>query len=295
MPDKANDTILAYARTCFQSFDEQPFHVVDAAICCQMAYLFLEESFENSFSNEGMPVWKLLRAELFKDMCRALPSDEELISLIYAFSANPRYRGARIKYYRDEFDPSISLQFSGVVYSFSETMHFVGYRGTDKSMVGWKEDVLLTSKKAASCQMMAVNYLNGVGAKLKGTIYVGGHSKGGNLASYAAAHCDPRVKERISHVYNLDGPGFPGSELLMPGMAEIRDRVTKIIASPVGMLMQSETEPVWIKTKVIGPMQHFAFNWLVENTAFAESREKAKHSMRIINNINSWVETVSDA
>ena len=82
------------------------------------------------------------------------------------------------------------------------------YRGTDHSVIGWKEDFNMTFCSAVPAQMEAVHYLRKVAHRTEGPLYVGGHSKGGNLAIYAAAHVSPDVQKRIKTVYNNDGPGF---------------------------------------------------------------------------------------
>lgn len=288
--------IIQYTRTCFQTFDQLPFNEVDAAILSQMAYLYIEENFANSYSDEGMSVDQLMRAELFEEMCRALPLQEELTQLIYAFVASPRYRDAKIKYYRNELDANIDLQFAAVVFSFGERMHCVCFRGTDKTFIGWKEDVLLFMAKPASCQKMASNYLNGVGAKLEGDLYVTGHSKGGHLASYASSHCRKDIRDRILRVYNMDGPGFNRFELEHPGMIEIKNRIIKFnpSESPVGDIMLNEVEPIIIKSTRRGFMSHSSFGWQIIDNRFVTTENSNNLPKKIMRNINSWAETASD-
>lgn len=288
--------IIDYASTCFMTFDELPFNEIDAVILSQMSYLYIEENFANNYSDAGMTVDQLMRAELFEEMCRALPLQKELTQMIYAFVASPRYRNARIKYYRNELDPGISLQFAAMVFSFSDQMHCICYRGTDKSLVGWKEDVLLLMTKAVSCQMMSTNYLNGVAEKLKGDLYITGHSKGGHLAAYAAAHCKKEVQDRILQVYDLDGPGFSKQELALPGMKAIQDRIVKFnpVESPVGAIMLDEAAPIIIKSSSKGFMQHNAFTWLIQDNCFIVAEDRSNILKKIVRNINTWAETASD-
>ena len=65
----------------------------------------------------------------------------------------------------------------------------------------------MTSFTLTSSQTMAEAYLR---ARLNtfDTLLVGGHSKGGNLAVYAAAMLPDELFDRIEHVYSNDGPGF---------------------------------------------------------------------------------------
>ena len=54
-------------------------------------------------------------------------------------------------------------------------------------------------------QFAAVEYVNYTIHTGIGKIRMGGHSKGGNLAIYAAVNCASRVQKRIIEVYNNDG------------------------------------------------------------------------------------------
>lgn len=288
--------LIQYVRTCFDTFDQLPFNEVDAAVLSQMAYLYIEENFDNNFSDKGMSVDQLMRAELFEEMCKTLPLQEELTQLIFAFVSSPRYRDARIKYYRNELNSHINLQFSAVVYSFGDQMHCVCFRGTDKTFVGWKEDLLLFKDQATACQMMSVNYLNGVGPKLQGELYITGHSKGGHLASYSASHCQKDIQDRILHVYNLDGPGFNRFELDYPGMLSIKDRITKFnpSESAVGDIMFSEVDSIIIKSAWKGFMSHSAFGWEIEDNHFVTTENSHNLPKKIIKNINARAENATD-
>lgn len=294
--EKNRSELLQYVRSCFQTFDELPFGEVDAAVLATMSYLFIHEDDANVFSGEGIPVCDLMRAEHFDAMCSALPSKEDLIQLIFEVCASPRYRNIRIRYYRNELDPDISLQFAGVVYSIGDSLHVVAFRGTDKTFVGWKEDVLLLMKKNVPAQIMAVKYLNIVGKKLEGGIIVTGHSKGGMLASHAAAHCSREVRDRIVQVYNLDGPGFSEYEIKDPDMLAVGDRIRKITpaGSPVGIIMKSEAEPVVIRSSKHGFMQHDTFGWVIDGMKFERVSGKRNRFRVFMDNIDEWAEDAPD-
>lgn len=289
-------TFNNYAKHFFKSFDEEPFNEVDSAIFSWMSYLLLHEEFSNNFSNEGMPLVNLLHAEYFDEMLKGIYMPEDSFDLMISVISNPRYRDAVIKYYRYENDLDISLQFSAMVFGFKEGFHYVAYRGTDKTIHGWKEDVKLIMSQAAPGQMMAVSYLNGVGSKITGPLIVGGHSKGGNLAVYASAHCNKEIQDRILHIYSHDGPGFLNVELEAEGMKRVKDRITKNVptGSVVGIILRSEVNPKYVHSNAMGPFQHFPGTWEVELNSFLHVKNKKLVSNKIITNINKWAESVSD-
>ena len=57
-------------------------------------------------------------------------------------------------------------------------------------MVGWKEDFNMAFKSPIPSQEEAVRYIEKASLYCNGKILTGGHSKGGNLAVYAAARAE---------------------------------------------------------------------------------------------------------
>ena len=55
-------------------------------------------------------------------------------------------------------------------------------------------------------------------------LYLGGHSKGGNLAMYAAIR-EQTIQPAITRVYNFDGPGFRPSFYERYDCTAILDRI----------------------------------------------------------------------
>ena len=98
---------------------------------------------------------------------------------------------------------------------------YVAYRGTDTSIVGWKEDLYMSFSDLIPSQIDAVSYLEYISKKIKKPIRVGGHSKGGNLAVYAAAFCSKSIQDKIINVYNNDGPGFSEKVIKTEGYKNI--------------------------------------------------------------------------
>ena len=132
-------------------------------------------------------------------------------------------------------------QFGAVTFFPEGCEPVVAFRGTDDSVVGWKEDFRLAFRKPLASQEMSSVYLNQVGCKLPGAFMVCGHSKGGNLAAYAATWAETGVQRRITDIYSLDGPGFLPEVFEGDSYEQIRSRVHRILpySSLVGMLLQN--------------------------------------------------------
>ena len=140
---------------------------------------------------------------------------------------------------------------------------YIAFRGTDGTLVGWKEDFNLSFLPETEGQSRAVRYLNQVGKLVRGVLRVGGHSKGGNLAVYTAACCDREIQDRIETVYSNDGPGFQREMLSNEGYQRILPKVASIVpdTSIIGLLLFSSATHCAVKSSQTGILQHDGFSW----------------------------------
>lgn len=126
---------------------------------------------------------------------------------LYPILANSkRFGKVKITEFINKIELVEEEQFSAITVLLPDKTIYVSYRGTDNTIIGWKEDFNMSFSELVASQTDAVNYLNDIAKKYPNEIRVGGHSKGGNLAVYAAAFCKEEIKKRIIKVYNNDGP-----------------------------------------------------------------------------------------
>ncbi len=246
--------IIDYANLQDVSFSQRPFGEVDSLLLSQLAYLHLE-----SFAGVHL-------ADLY-DMLQGKVEDvapahvEETRALLLALGRSPRLGAVRIEEQRTTFDPATSCQYSATLFWLGDA-YYLACRGTDGTLVGWKENLDLMYKEDTAAQEHAVGWLNQLHS---GRLIVGGHSKGGNLALYAAAFCDPEVQSRILAVYDHDGPGFMPSVCSRPGYSAIVRRVHKTVPEMCvfGHILVDEIPYTVIKADGNNIYQHFPFNWQV--------------------------------
>ena len=114
-------------------------------------------------------------------------------------------------------------------------------------------------------QLEAVAYLNDLVFLPQTHLLVGGHSKGGNLAVFAAAGCDEALQNRISAVFSNDGPGFDRAFLDGPNYRRILDRVHLLIpqSSIIGRLLEHEGDCRVLHSDDSGLGQHDLYTWQV--------------------------------
>ncbi len=203
-----------------------------------------------------------------------------LVPLLRRLPETPRFRDLMLRCFVRRALPAMTEQFSALTVSIPDGTHYVSFRGTDDTLYAWKEDCMMALSGAIPAQRDAADYLMRTAAVLDGVLRVGGHSKGGNLAVYAAAQADAAVQERIGIVYNNDGPGFAAEFLSSPGYLRIREKLLTLLPqySIVGTLLEQETNCTVVRSSRFGVAAHDGFNWGVRGTAFLRCADMSRSS-----------------
>ncbi len=267
--------ISDYVTQMQATFDEVPFGAVDSLVLSQLSYCRLEFAVQNDrgwmdWLRRGYTIKDFFRNEYFDKIFFDGITDAENLNLMAFVCASRRYRDLIIRDIVGDSDDDREMQFGAMIFQLSSDTDFVAFRGTDGSMMGWKEDFNLSYMNEVPSQSAAVEYIqrnygrgNFAGRKRK--LYIGGHSKGGNLAVYGALMSDPEIHSRILGVYSLDGPGF--RDEVQAKLDRVRDAnqmpIHKLVpqSSIVGMLMQNDDRYRVVKSDAFGIMQHVAFSW----------------------------------
>ncbi len=310
-------TMVDYIKTKYETFLQDPFNEIDGLVLAQASYFdikgmvgeFKEEDFEketgglnrmfkswwHNISNVKTPFSALYKAEKFDDMLLHTSYEVSNREILYAACASPRFRDVLISCFSYKLDKETSEQFSAVTFTLPSGETIVAFRGTDSTVVGWKEDFNMTYLSAVPSQLSATRYLNIVGRQAKGDIYVVGHSKGGNLAVYAGASVDKEVQDRIKIIYDYDGLGFMSGIFDEEQKSAIQDRVIKIMpeGSIVGVMLESIGAIKVIKSNKVGIMQHEAASWEVEGNEFIKSDSVTNRVKYIDKTLNTFINNLS--
>lgn len=283
--------ILNYAENKRDSFEKSPFNRIDAIILCWLSYYTYPDYLKGKksvalkdFEKYGLLPDKQMYAEAF--------SPRKSKKLFRLLSCNPRFENVKFCDYRDERDEAQEKQFAAICIRFTKGKYFVAFRGTDPSFTGWKEDFNLAFCYPVPAQSTAVEYLKGEMLKYPdGQFYSGGHSKGGNIAVYAAVNADKELQKRIVTVFNFDGPGFINDVYVEDGYENIADRIIKIVpqSSFVGMLLETRDCYSIIKSRNLSVLQHDPFSWEVKNDDYCYLKDRSKFSKRLERAINNWI------
>jgi hypothetical protein len=187
------------------------------------------------------------------------------------------------------------MQFAAVTFDLPDGTHYVAFRGTDSTIVGWREDFNMAFESPIPAQSAAVKYLAEAAAATTGPLIIGGHSKGGNLAVYAAAHADAEIQSRIRLIYSFDGPGLDDATMASEGYAGIASRIRSFVPqqSVVGLLMTYHPEYTVVKSDGVGLLQHDSFTWQVLGTGFIAVTELDVSSQLVDQTVHAWLSQVS--
>jgi len=293
-----SDTIIGYVKEYGQySFREAPMNDVDSLVLCQFCYLKFDGMVPDVRQNgRSVSIGDLAMHEDYENLFADERFEKDNRALFEVMLQSRRYGELRLNCYINIIEKEWETQFSAVTFLLEDGTLYIAFRGTDETIVGWKEDFNMGFLSPVPGQAYSVKYLNMVTAKLHKPFYIGGHSKGGNLAIYSAMNCRPKIQERIIKIYNMDGPGFRAEVLEECRYDEIADKVVKILpqSSMVGMIFEQDIRYRVVESKSFGFAQHNPYKWRVKNGKFIEQR--GIYESRAMKNrvFNEWILTLDE-
>ena len=271
-------------------FSQVPPGPVDALIFSALSYLHfggsVTERPDIPISLRDAAV-EFFEAECPEGHCRVKTD----LSLLQAAAETERFGSTLLLQYRNILIPEEETQFAAITFLLDSNAAFVAFRGTDYTLTGWKEDFNMTFQESVPAQRLAARYVADVSARYPIPLYLGGHSKGGNLAVFSAVKSSPEVQNRIRTVYNHDGPGFTDYIMNDPAYLEILPRICTIIpqSSVIGMLLEHREPYMVVKSKQIGLLQHDFYSWLLDGPAFIPMEEVTADSKFLDRTIKEWL------
>ena len=220
---------------------------------------------------------------------------KEIVKLFRDLKDTKRFRNVNMAAYVNEIDTEREIQFSATTFFPGDGSAVVTYRGTDDTLVGWKEDFNMSFLSVVPAQIAAKEYLNRAAQSFDGPLYVTGHSKGGNLSVYAAVHAEREAQDRIVQIWSNDGPGFSKeiveSEAYLRMYRLIRSFVPE--SAVVGMLLEHTENYMVVKSKQTGLLQHNGLNWEVMGGSFVHVARVTSESKRIDRTMRQWIASLT--
>lgn len=265
---------------------------VDSLVLSQFAYLKFDGMVPGLFDNKpSVTLEDIYAHEEYEKLYADVRFAKENRALFEAMRESVRFGDMKVNCYINIIEQEWETQFSAVTCILGDGTLYILYRGTDESMVGWKEDFNMAFLSPIPGQAYSVKYLNIVTGFLKKDFYVGGHSKGGNLAIYAAMNCNKKVQDRIIRVYSMDGPGFRPETLKRGAFEAIAERTVKILphSSLVGMIFEQNMDYLVVDSKGLGLAQHDPYTWLTEKGSFLYIEDISQYRKFMDRTMNEFI------
>lgn len=281
------------------TFAQDPFNEVDSVILSRSGFI----DFQDIVPPPGSPDTVTFREamERFdampeKDWYIGAIISEDTLNLARVAAQCPRYADAQLFAYENMVDEDKEMQFAAVTFRLSDGTLFVCFRGTDDTIVGWKEDFNMMFLSHIPAQERSAAYLNEVAHQCpRGDIITGGHSKGGNLAIWSAVHAEGDVRRRLVRAYSNDGPGFTKEMLESSAYLEIRDKCMNYVpqSSLVGMLRENDGNYRIIYSGESALLQHAPFSWAVERNQYVYLEERSAFGEHSDAAMRLWLDSMT--
>lgn len=279
------------------TFFDVPFNEVDALVLSQFIYLKLDGLIPTtSEKKEAVYLYEIANNLDYEKVFMDERYRKNNTELFEAMVESKRFRRMKMNYFSDITSVLAETQFSAMTVFLEGGPNVVIYRGTDETMIGWKEDFNMIFKEPVTGQSLSAMYLQQVSEQLEGDFIVTGHSKGGNFAIYASMNVEDKIQDRIDRVYSFDSPGFRPEILESVDFNKIKDRIIKYLphSSIFGMLLQSKENYQIVECFSIGVLQHNPYNWQISGNEFKKVDKLGRSSVFLNETYNEWLYGLSD-
>ena len=275
----------------YDSFYDLPLNELDTLALTEITYL----SFDNLVSTSP---------QLLLDLAPQVPREPNMLTsknrlqLLDELAQHKRFKNCKLSHFINDIDPELQKQFAAMTYRLTLDTYLIVFRGTDDSIIGWKEDFHLTYMKEIPAQKHALRYLKNFFAHHpKQNVILAGHSKGGNVAIYAASQIEQSLQDQITAVYTFDAPGLHKELTQTEGYQRIMDRTKVFIpqGSIIGMMLEIPNHQIIVHSTSLGGIaQHDTFSWQIENKHFVQLDKTNSDSQQVDTTFKEWVATVPD-
>lgn len=280
------------------SFDVSPFNEIDNYIITKIGTPdfngIIPEN--NTFIPLSQAVNAYFERNAENDKKLGALSSSQVLPIMKMLPDTVRFSNLMLGKYRYKLDIGNNEQFSALTVLLPNGTRYISFRGTDDTLAAWKENFYLAVSGCVPAQQDALEYLSDSEVNGSGPLIIGGHSKGGNLAIYSSSLVDEAVQDRITAIYNNDGPGFRREFFECEGYRRISDKIHTIISqnSIVGTLLEQEKDPIVVKSSKFGIAAHNGFSWETGTDSFIRARKLSRLSESIDVAMDNALATMTD-
>ena len=276
-----------------KTFTEMPFNDVDGFILAELAMI----NFELLLKKRSVMVLKDIVIENYKKVIYGSPDARANGIMLKRMMVSERFKDVRVGYPKRIFEERVANQFYAITFILPDDTIYIAFRGTDITLVGWKEDLYLTFMDNIPSYYQALEYTESVLSLLPGKFILGGHSKGGHLAFYAALNIKPELCDRLLYAISYDGPGFRNGIEKYLNYETVKDRLRKYLTHRdlVGMVYTDIPNSTIVYSTGVLLGGHDPFTWKIDpNTGeYVTRKKRTKRSANFMIAANMWLAELS--
>ena len=277
-----------------KTFEEMPFNDVDGFILAELSMI----NFEYLLTKRSTMALQDIIIENYKKVIYGSPDARANGIMLKRMMASKRFKDMKVGFPKRMFEADeVANQFYAVTFILPDDTVYISFRGTDITLVGWKEDLYLTFMDDIPSYYQALEYTESVLSILPGKFILGGHSKGGHLAFYAALNMKPELCDRLLYAISYDGPGFRNGIQGYLNYEVVKDRMKKYLTHRdlVGMVYTDipETAIVYSTGVLLGG--HDPFTWKIDGSTgeYITRKKRTKRSSNFMTATNMWLTELS--
>ena len=272
------------------SFKTHPFNEIDALILTELVYIHFD-NIVPKVGEEGAVTIRQANERYVKSAEREMLFYKQKEELFDVLARCPRFANLALCNFVNTYDKEQQQQFAAMHVNITPYLTFVAFRGTDSTVVGWREDFNMSYMMPVPAQQSAVDYVDQTAKGLFKKYWLGGHSKGGNLAVYSGVFCNPKIQKKIVKINSFDGPGFNRKMVDDPAYKAVEDKISAFVpeGSIVGMLMEHEEHYKVVESTEFGLLQHEGFSWQVDRDTFVLTGDVDEFSKSFSVSLKTWL------
>lgn len=267
-------------------FEASPWNEIDGLLIATLSYL----DFHGGKDPKGWTLEEIARIDLLRQGTTNSFANRK--KAFEAMAAGDRFRTCRLHHAIALTDAEIGMQFSALCLDLPDGTTCVAFRGTDNTLIGWREDFNMAYTTRVPAQEAAILYLGRAAALSRRPLRLVGHSKGGNLAVYAAAYAKKSVQNRIESIWSYDGPGMNRETSQTEEYLRIRDKIHSFVpqTSIIGMLMDYYEPYTVVRSTASGITQHDPMSWQIYGPRFETLPSIDQTAMVTRDTLHEWLQ-----
>ncbi len=280
------------------SFKEIPFNKIDALLLSHLTYNIFDGVVSESFTER----------KTFEKVAKDLKNSPDFqqrvnigflinprtVELLMRCASTVRFKKVELCGYRNIYNEEKVEQFAAITYLVNGQPVIV-LRGTDDTIVGWKEDFNIAWMDEIPAQKDSLKYFKEAAKAFKGDLILAGHSKGGNLVINTSVKCGEELQKRIKLVYNFDGPGFSEDFFETPEYKSVEKRILSFYPqfAVVGMIFHHPKKFEIVKSEGFTFWQHDPLNWQILGGNFINVKKFTEESQIFYKAFNEWIDQLN--